>query len=325
MTNNASLRQIGEALLEAGSILVFPHTSPDGDAMGSSIALCRALREEGKECYVLLEDRLPEYISFLEHECCTRDMDVIAEPDAVICVDCSEENRIPERLSLYKNAGRRLCIDHHINKDGFGDLYYINEGVAAAAELIYTLIREMDWTLDGASAEALYTGIVTDTGSFQYSNTTPETHIIAARLIAEGVNVNDISVKLYQNVSLSQAKAESKIMNNMVLFAEGKGAISYITKDELKALDATVDDTESAIDMLRNIRGVEIAAFLKEKDNGIKVSLRAKNDGNVQKIAKSFGGGGHKKAAGFTIEGELNEVLAMTKDAIASSMEEETV
>ena len=197
--------------------------------------------------------------------------------------------------------------------------------MAAAAELIYTLIREMDWTLDGASAEALYTGIVTDTGSFQYSNTTPETHIIAARLIAEGVNVNDISVKLYQNVSLSQAKAESKIMNNMVLFAEGKGAISYITKDELKAIDATVDDTESAIDMLRNIRGVEIAAFLKEKDNGIKVSLRAKNDGNVQKIAKSFGGGGHKKAAGFTIEGELNEVLAMTKDAIASSMEEETV
>ena len=324
MKNNASLRHIGEVLLEAANILIFPHISPDGDALGSSIALCSALRQEGKDCFVLLEDRIPEYISFLDHEYCTRDQDVFETVDTVICVDCSEENRIPERLELFKNARMRLCIDHHINQDGFGDLYYINEGVAATAELIYTLIREMGWKLDDVSATALYTGIVTDTGSFQYSNTTPETHIIAARLIAEGVNVNDISVKLFQNVALSQAKAESKIMNNVVLFAEGKAAISYITKEELEALNASVDDTESAIDMLRNIRGVEIAAFLKEKDDGIKVSLRAKTDGNVQQIAKAFGGGGHKKAAGFTLEGELDKVLAMTKDAIVSSMEGET-
>lgn len=324
MKNNASLRTIGETLLEASSILVFPHISPDGDAMGASIALCRALRHQGKECWVTLEDRVPEYIDFLDQECCTRDLGLIPEPDAVICVDCSEENRIPRRLELFQKAKVRLCVDHHINSEGFGDLYYINEGVAAASELIYTMIRELAWELDETSATALYTGIVTDTGSFQYSNTTPETHIIAARLIADGVNVNDISVKLYQNVALTQARAESKILSNMEIFAGGKAVISYITAEELKAIEATSDDTENAIDRLRNLRGVEIAAFLKQRDDGIKVSLRAKTDGNVCDIARAFGGGGHKKAAGCTVEKDMDEVRDAIRDAVEKALEDRT-
>ncbi|MBQ8151552.1 MAG: bifunctional oligoribonuclease/PAP phosphatase NrnA [Firmicutes bacterium] len=321
MNKNASLTQIGQILQESESVLIFPHISPDGDALGSSIALCRALRAEGKNSYVLMEDRVPEYIGFLPSECCTRDQEVLPACDAAICVDCSEENRLGERLDVYKGAGTRLCIDHHINQEGFGDFYYINEGVAAAAELIYTLIREMGWKLDIEAAEALYTGIVTDTGSFQYSNTTPETHIIAARLIAEGVNVNKISVDLYQNVALTQAKAESRVMDRMELFAGGRAAISYITNEDLEELNATSDDTESAIDMLRNIRGVEIAAFLKERDSAVKVSLRAKTTGDVQKIARCFNGGGHKKAAGCTIKEDMDRAVELIRSAIEDVLE----
>lgn len=316
MKNNASLRQMGDALLQAQSILIFPHVNPDGDALGSSIALCRALRDQGKTCSVLLEEEIPKYIGFLDTGCCTQDTSCIPQPDVCICVDCSEENRFPERAELYRTGKLKLCIDHHLTGDGFGDQYYIDHEEAATAQIIYKLLREMEWKIDEVSAEALYTGIVTDTGCFQYSNTTPETHRIAASLMECGFDPMKITIALYQNVSRRKLEVQIKVLETMEIFADGKAAMAYVTEDMLQQLDASMDDAEGIVDLLRNIDGVEIAAFLKERQDGVKASLRAKSCGNVDQIASEFGGGGHAKAAGCTIHAGVQEAAALLKQEI---------
>lgn len=321
MKSNASLKIIGQKLNEAKSVLVFPHVSPDGDALGSAVAICRAMRAEGKESYVILDEEVPSYIAFVNHECCSMKQDLIQNPDVTLCVDCSEDNRIPERVELYNSGKVKLCIDHHINEIGYGDFYYIDESAAAASELIYTIIHEMNWKIDEETAKALYVGIVTDTGGFQYSNTTPNTHRIAADLIELGVNVNDVSVELFQNVEPVRVLTETRIMENVEFFAGGKAGIGYVTKAMLDELGATTDDTEGVINIIRNIKGVEIAAFLKEKNDAIKVSLRAKTDGDVQQIATMFEGGGHKKAAGCTLYKDMQEAVELMKKEISKSLE----
>ena len=321
MKNNTSLREIGEILANADSVLIFPHISPDGDALGSAAGLYRVLTAAGKKCAVVLEEEVPEYLSFMPVEGCTRDQSVIDNPDVTVCVDCSEPNRIPGRIQLFEKGKISVCIDHHINPEGYGDYYYIDENTAAASELIYELIGEMGLPIDKETATLLYTGIVTDTGSFQYSNTTASTHRIAAELMEAGVSVNNVSVAVYQNVSREQTIAEALILEKMEIFADGKGAISYVTAEELASVGATIDDTEKVIDRLRDIKGVEIAAFLKPKGGDVKVSLRAKTYGDVQKIAREFGGGGHKKAAGCTISGDIAEAANEIKKLIEESLE----
>ncbi|MBQ0078886.1 MAG: bifunctional oligoribonuclease/PAP phosphatase NrnA [Eubacterium sp.] len=337
MKNNASLREIGEILEKYDSVAVLPHISPDGDGLGASVALVGALRALGKEANVVLEEDVPEYIDFLntEHvlnivqgsDPCTEYRTGVRPHNgyAAIAVDCSEESRIPSRVELFKGAEVKLCVDHHMAKEGFGDYYYIDETAAAASELIYMLIDEMGWEMDVDAATALYTGIVTDTGSFQYSNTTRQTHDIAGALIEKGVNVNDVSVALFQNVPLRQIRTEARVLETLEIFANGKAGIAYVTQEMLDEMGATTDDTETVIDVIRNVTGVEIAAFLKEKmvagEMAVKVSLRAKTDGNVQEIAAKFEGGGHRKAAGCTLYEDIETAVARLKEAIADSLE----
>ncbi|MEG0156546.1 MAG: DHH family phosphoesterase, partial [Anaerovoracaceae bacterium] len=176
-TRNNSLAEIGRALIKAETVLIFPHILMDGDALGSSVALCRALRNSGKNCHVLIEDRVPGYISFLDKGYCTDDQAVLQEPaDVCICVDCGEESRFPGRVQVYREGKTKICIDHHPTSMGIGDLNYIEQGAAATGELIYALLEEMNIELDKEIAEAIYTTIMTDTGNFRYSNTRKRSH-----------------------------------------------------------------------------------------------------------------------------------------------------
>lgn len=316
MICNASLKEMAAVLKAAQTILIFPHTGPDGDAIGSAAALCRGLRNAGKEAWILMEEEVPEYIRFIDTEFCTLDEDIISEPDICICVDCSEESRFPKLADKYRQGKKRLCIDHHATVGAFGDYYYIDETEAAAAQLIYKLLLEMDIEIDRSIAESLYVAISSDTGSFQYSNTTAETHSIAAALFDVGIDHNNITVKLYQNISLKKVRLQSAILSRMELLAGGKAAVSYTTEEMLRKYDSVIDDAEGSIDMLRNIEGVEIAVFLKEKDGAVKVSMRAKSYGDVGSIAVKFGGGGHTKAAGCTLKMGMDEALEVMKTEI---------
>lgn len=321
MINNASLKEIGELLNHAGSVLIFPHVNPDGDALGSCAALCRALRRKGKEAWILMDEEVPEYIRFMDAEFCTQDKECIAEPDICICVDCSEESRFPGRADEYKKGKKKLCVDHHATSGSFGDYYYIDGDEAATAQIIYKLLLEMEVEIDKELADSLYTGISTDTGNFQYSNTTWETHLIAAELLKTGMDHMPITVNLYQNVSLKKVQLESKILDKMEVFADGKAVISYVDNEMLEAASSVLDDAEGAIDTLRNIQGVELAAFLKEKGDAVKVSMRAKSYGRVDEIAMKFNGGGHAKAAGCTLHMSITEAKEAIKKEINNYLE----
>lgn len=316
MKSNASLKEIAGILKAAKTILIFTHINPDGDALGSAAALCRVLRKMGKTSWVLMDEDVPDYISFMDTEFVTRDKDCLKDHDVSICVDCGEYSRFPALADKFDDGKLKLCVDHHATGDGFGDYYYIDPSEAATCQLIYKLIKELDVEIDKTVAESLYTGINTDTGSFQYSNTTADTHTIAADLMTYGVDHTAINVKLYQTIPMTKIKIQSSILQRAEFLFGGKVAIGYVTGEMLDEAGAVLDDAEGTIDMLRNIEGVEIAAFLKEKGDAVKVSMRAKSYANVAEIVSVFGGGGHVKAAGCTLEMGMEEALGAIKKAI---------
>lgn len=311
MDSNASLKEIGRTLEKASRIIIFPHVNPDGDALGSAAALCFAMRKAGKEAWVLMEEPVPEYLSFMDTEYFTEDLSRARGRYVSVCVDCGEEKRFPERAESFRRGETTICIDHHSTSGKCGDLYYIDEDEAATAQIIYELLKEMGIPLDRREAEALYVGICTDTGSFKYSNTTARTHRIAAELFERNIDHNSISVALYQSVDEKRLRLRGRILETMELFSEGRGAVACLTDEALKELSASPDDGEGAVEMLRDIKGVELAAFLKEKEEGVRVSMRAKSRGGVSEIASKFGGGGHAKAAGCTLQMHMEEARAV--------------
>lgn len=321
MIYNTTLCEMARYLKAAETILIFPHINLDGDALGSAAALCRVLRNMGKTAWILLQEEIPPYISFMDTEFCTGDASCIAEPDICMCVDCGEEKRL-QHAKAYQRGKRKLCIDHHATAEGFGDHYYIDSGEAATCQLIYKLILELGAEMDKITAESIYTGLSTDTGSFQYSNTTEETHAIAAELFKKGIDHMGIVVKLYQTTSLKTLQLQAEILGRLQMLADGKAALSYVSWEMLEKCGASLDDAEGAIDFLRNIEGVEMAAFLKEKGDCIRVSMRAKSYANVHEIAGKFGGGGHAKAAGCTLHTSMEEAIEGLKQEIIAYWED---
>ncbi|MBR2619976.1 MAG: bifunctional oligoribonuclease/PAP phosphatase NrnA, partial [Firmicutes bacterium] len=291
--------------------------------------LCRVLRKMGKTSWILMDEEVPEYISFMDTEFVTRDKECLKDHDVSICVDCGEYSRFPALADKFDEGKLHLCVDHHATGDGFGDHYYIDPSEAATCQLIYKLIKELEAVvaesgetagqvalIDRQVAESIYTGINTDTGSFQYSNTTADTHAIASELMTYGVDHTAINVKLYQTISMTKLKIQAAILQKAEFLFGGKVAVGYVTGQMLEEAGAVLDDAEGTIDMLRNIEGVEIAAFLKEKGEAVKVSMRAKSYANVAEIVSVFGGGGHVKAAGCTLEMGMDEALDAIKKAI---------
>ncbi|MDO4868864.1 MAG: bifunctional oligoribonuclease/PAP phosphatase NrnA [Bacillota bacterium] len=319
MINNATIKEIGKTLLHAGSVMLFPHESPDGDAIGACVALCRMLRNSGIASWVLVDEELPEYVRFIDDGCCTADQEVISEPDICALIDCSGEDRIPGRSDKYREGKVHVCLDHHLAAYSDADMYYIDDKEAAASQIIYKLIRSLNVTPDRVMANAIYAGICSDTGNFQYSNTTEETHRIAAELFAAGIDHNDIMVQLHQNVDERQIKLESAALADMTIFAGGKGAIACIRQKTLADCGALMEHGEHLIDVLRDMKGVEIAAVLKEKAPDMtKASFRAKTYADVSKVAAIFGGGGHVKASGCTI----HENVDTARESVMKAIEE---
>lgn len=294
----------------AEKILVFTHNNMDGDAMGSSQAFCHAMRDLGKECYIILEDDIPKYLNVLhEHE----DFYVFKAPwkaDIAAAIDCGEESRIEKRLDAFKDAKTRICIDHHIPKRDFADYSVVEPEASASGILVYELIKEMGIKIDTHIAEDLYAAISTDTGSFMYHNTDARTHLVAADLYSYGIDHVKICNAIYATFPLVQLRIEARAIDNLKLFADGKGVISYITKKELKELGGTYEDSETCIDRLRTIEGVEAACMIKETEDGeFKASLRGKNYADVNKAAVALGGGGHKMASGCTLNTDLETAI----------------
>lgn len=319
----STLEQIANKLKEADTILLYPHVIMDGDTLGSSIALCIALRKIGKKAHILIEDEIPSYLLFMEKEYCTFDQHILDAPDISISVDCSDIERFVMRKDKFLAGKCSICLDHHRTNNYFADMNYIDEYAGATGEIIYNLIKTMGVELDVEMAEAIYTAITTDTGNFQYTNTTKTTHLITADLFDIGIDLEKISVEVYQNIRHEKLKILNEVINTIEMLYNGKADIACVTREMLEKTGALMEETEGIIETLRNISGVEISAFLKETKPGeIKVGLRSKTYGDVSSIAQSFGGGGHKKAAGCTLYTSLEEAKKLISAAILAHLEE---
>ena len=242
------VHEAADALRRAESVLIFPHISMDGDALGSSVALCAALRISGKTAHVVIEDDIPETIAFLDSGgYCARDLKIVENPDLCVCGDCCEASRFPKRKALFESGRTRMCLDHHESTKPFADYNCVDAAAAATAVIVYKLILALGVIPDKMIGEAIYAGILTDTGRFQYSNTNRETHLIAAALYDCGIDAAGIAIKLYQNVSYEKLLLDSRIMNTMEIFAEGRAVIAYVTRAMFRETGARPEEADGVV------------------------------------------------------------------------------
>ncbi len=305
------LYEIQTQLEKANKIAIFTHVNPDGDALGSSFALKAALESLGKTAVVLLEKEMPAKYEFLNGGySLTADA---AQFDTAIALDCGAAGRLGSLAPLYDAACVRLCVDHHYADSPFGDLYYAETDSAACAELVYLLIKNMCGQLPASTLVPLYTGISTDTGQFKFSNVTPRTMRIAAELLEAGLDHRDITRRLYDTVKLAKLKFTGVLADKIKLFYDGKIAVLECFESFLQSHGLTHEEVEEIPNTVLSIEGVEVSVIIKDRDaESLKVSMRCKENIDLARLASTFGGGGHKCAAGFvsTLSVEaLTEVL----------------
>lgn len=303
MSKNCTLAETAKLLKEAGKMVIVSHISPDGDTLGSSLALAHALRMLGKEVMLNVDDDIPSVFSFLpgigEYMRFAPDDSVPA--DLLIVIDASSADRAGNAMNVVK-ARSVLNIDHHKTNTHFADYLYLDSDAAATAEIIYSLLLELGTELNTEIATCIYEGLYTDTGSFKYSNTTSRTLSIASALLTYGVNPSLISDNM-EVKSRSQVEMLGKVLETLTFLRDGK--IAYVeVAPEL--YDYNVD-TDTFVSYPRYIEGVEVALLFKQvEENLTRVSFRSKQV-DVAKIALSFGGGGHQKASGCSIHAPLKE------------------
>lgn len=324
MIDNTQISKILEPLQEVG---IISHFRPDGDATGSTLALGLALREMGKRVHMWNEDGVPARFAFL-----TGAADISRTPaacpegvQALICVDTGDPKRLGEAgMELLRQAPLSLNIDHHETNTCYAVHNAVDGEAAACGCVIYRLLSDWGRPISRPVAEALYTAISTDTGSFQYASTTPEVMRQAAALIEAGVDVGDINRRLYQEAPLAAFIIQREVLNSMVVEEGGSIAHYSMPAGKKEQLGISLEDTKDLVDIIRVLAGVKVAIIFEDMENGlIRMSLRSKDPRiNVAKIAGLFGGGGHAMAAGIRMRGELaacrDKVLQAIRAAVRS-------
>ena len=318
------MQAVCDALKSAESMYLFSHIVADGDAVGSCAALCHAMRMLGKKADILFEDEVPDNLQFLDKGYIqfVDENTELEKRDLCIALDCNSASRFPKREKLFWGAGEKtVCIDHHIARGEFADLDYVDSTASATAEIVFELLLTMGIEPDKEIGEAVYTGIATDTGNFQYTNTTKKTHLITAELYDLDIDTKKINVILYQSVRPQKLRLRNLIMDELEMFCGGLASMAWVTLEMYREADAKVDESDGINAVLRDIRGVEIGVFLREKHKDeIKVGMRSKEYIDVSEICAALGGGGHKHAAGCTIHKTLSETIPWVREAVETAL-----
>lgn len=312
-----TLESAAKTLLSKDKILILTHRSPDGDTIGSGYALAMALRKLGKSVKVDCTDPFPEKYSYFTDKLEKLEFD----EEFVVSVDIADTKLLVEKLSDYADK-IDLCIDHHGSNTKYAKEYYVEASAAAAAQVIAKLIRLMNVEFDKDIANAIYTGITTDTGCFRYTNVTAETHRIAADMIDCGAESGMINRLMFETKSRSRLEIERRVMDSIQFYLDGRCAIAYATIDMMKESGAVDSDMEGVSSLPRQIEGVMAGITLREKNNGkFKVSVRTTDELDASAICANFGGGGHKAAAGCMITGTLNEAIEQIIEVVRQALE----
>lgn len=284
------------------NFLLFSHTSPDGDTLGSALALNRILKKLGKESQVICDSSIPSNLQNIPCVELIKKKTTFKEYIAV-AIDVGGTELLGKNKELFFAAKFKIVIDHHCTNTGFGDLNYIHPEAAATGEIIWQLAEKLEISMDKDIAELLYVAISTDTGNFSYSNTTPETLRISAKILEVGFNLAKINEQLFRERTYFKTKLIGLCIENIELHLNESIGISCITLEQLKALKVGSEDTEGLVDFIRDIKTVNACAFIHETSPNIfKVSFRSKGEINVSNVAKVFGGGGHRASSGCKLE-----------------------
>lgn len=311
-----TLKQAGKLIERANKIVLSSHVNPDGDNVGSTLGLYHALKRTNKDITILLDDDLPDNLGMM------KGLDLYQKPQDGQIIECDLLIILDvdvDRIGKVKDVVKApiLNIDHHISNTKVSDYCYVDADAAATAQIVYSLIKEMNWNITPECATCIYTGLCSDTGFFRYSNTTPYTLRAAADLLEAGARPDKIS-EIFDARSFSSVKAAGKAIDTIELYHDGKIALMVIDK----ALKQSADNTEGFVNFARNIRGVDVAVMIKYADDEVtRVSMRSKSV-NVSKIAQNIGGGGHIRAAGATVNKNLNDAKNIVLDAIIKGMNE---
>lgn len=315
----AVIEEAAQALAQADSIALACHVGPDGDALGSMLGLAIAASGAGKEVVASFGSPhvFPPSLSFLPADHLVPPEEFPEAPGLMVVLDAGSADRLGELGSNASKAETVLVIDHHVTNEGFGDIAVVDSDVGATGELVYEILKVLEWRITAEVAQCLHTALVTDTGRFTYANTTPHTLRIAADLVEAGAQPNVIGRHVYEEEPFGYLKAVAIAMERAELDAERRVVYTFITDEDLKGAGIDWGDTENLIDLLRLAVESDTAVLAKAHEDGrVKVSLRSRGDTDVGGLAAAMGGGGHRLAAGFTAQEDIESVLAKVLDVV---------
>jgi phosphoesterase RecJ-like protein len=314
-TTEEDLAAVAEALRSHDRFIVTTHENPDGDALGSLIAMTFALRELGKEAamYLFGEVPIPKEYEFMDFAGLMRGPNPDSSDLVVVALDCANERRLGPETALLEKAKLVVDIDHHHDNTRFGKVNLIVGHASSTGEILADVFKAIGADLTPEIAEALYIAVVTDTGRFQYANTTAKALRLAAELVEAGADVHRVFQGVYENVAFAKLKLVARALENAEVFEGGRVIVSHLERQDFAAAGAEEPYSEGIIDYLRAVEGAELAALIREPPtaNGPthRVSLRTTEaDLDVSAIARLSGGGGHRQAAGFSSEASIEEI-----------------
>lgn len=304
-------------LKEQQDILIICHESPDGDTTGSAFALAHALGRLGKRVRIACSDPLPRNCSFFTE---TFFQEEFLEK-YVVAVDVADSKLFGDKLEAYKTC-TDLCIDHHPTNTQYAKKLLLRPQAAATAEIIFEVIQKLGITVDKEIAQCLYTGLATDTGCFLYSNTTADTHRLAAQLMETGIDFAAINRLMFETKTPGRVAMEKLLYNDLKYYFDGRCAVICITRDMLEQTGASGEELEGLASLPRQIEGVEVGVTMKQREDraSFKVSVRTNTQADASKICGLLGGGGHAKAAGCLVMGGIEEARMKILDAVKACL-----
>jgi bifunctional oligoribonuclease and PAP phosphatase NrnA len=324
-TTGNDVEAVAEAIRSNDAFLVVTHENPDGDALGSMLAMSIALRELGKDAVMYLSGDAPtpgEY-RFLDLDALARVLPDDIEDRVLLALDCASARRIGPDPAVVERARLVVNVDHHHDNTRFGSVNLVVDDASSTAEVVRDVLASIDVRLSPDIAEALYVALVTDTGRFQYSNTTPKALRLAADLVEAGADVHGIFRLVYETVQFAKLKLLARALGRAELYENGRLVVSYLLKDDFAEVGAEEPYSEGIIDYLRSVEGSEMVALIREppRDDGPRhrISLRSSRDEiDVSAVARAAGGGGHRQAAGFESQLEIPEIVAFLRREFAA-------
>ena len=297
-----------DMIKKSKSIAIFCHTNPDGDTLGSAAALLLALKTMGMKCSACCDGKTPEkYVKIPGIDAFTTLPE--GEFDLLIALDCAELSRLGENERYFVRHSNTINIDHHHTNSKFAKLNIV-DNTSSTAEIVLSLIEKLKLSVSKDIATGLFVGITTDTGSFQHGNTDHRTFLAAARLAEAGIDIADIGFTYFKNMSLERTKILGKVLSRVRMYLDNRVAVLYILKSDFDEFNVNKLSTEGFIDYAIGITGTEVGVSICQQDQNVyKVSFRGKENVDVSKIARDFGGGGHKPAAGCIVSGLFEDVI----------------